>query len=180
MTREQLFDVVRQIILTVTGIPECILADPNAPSPNGVYASVEPMLSLRQRGQANIYRTDSDPVSSPIGPVNNSIVDVRTQVIANCSINFYRGDARYNAGKLFQCNKRPDISMLLFKNGIGWNGTDQINDLTALQSEQYEQRSQITLRLMYELSDSVEINAIYSAQIIASNTDSDELSNVII
>lgn len=180
MDREQLFDVIRQIILTVTGVPECILADPNAPSPKGVYASVEPMLSVRQRGQANIHRSDTAPVTSPIGPVNNSIVDVRAQVIVNCSVNFYRGDARNNASKLFQCNKRPDISALLFQNGIGWNGTDQINDLTALQSNRKEQRSQVTLRLMYELSDPVEINAIYSVQIITENEDGDELSNITI
>lgn len=180
MTREQLFDVVRQIILTVTGVPECILADPNAPSPRGEYASVEPMLSLNQRGQANTIRKDTAPVSSPIGPVNNVDVDTRAQVIANCSVNFYRGDARYRAGRLFQCNKRPDISTLLFKNKIGWNGTDQVNDLTALQSKRHEQRSQITLRLMYELTDPVEINAIYSAQIIVENEKGDELLNVVV
>lgn len=180
MNRDQLFDVVREIILTVTGIPECILADPNAPSPDGVYASVEPMLSLRQRGQANVYRADSAPVSSPIGSVNNLIVDARAQVIANCSINFYRGDPRYNASKLLQCNKRSDISTLLFQNKIGWGGTDQINDLTVLQSNQYEQRAQVTIRLMYELSDPVEINAIYSAQIVVENENGDELSNVTI
>lgn len=178
MTREQLFDILRPIIMTVTGVPECILADPNAPSPQGEYASVEPLLSIRQRGQANIIRTDTAPVTSPIGPVNNSNVDVRAQVIANCSINFYRGDARYRASRLLQANKRPDISVILFQNKIGWNGAEPINDLTALQSNQREQRAQITIRLMYEIIDPVIINAIYSAQLIVENEKGDELLNV--
>lgn len=180
MTRENLFDIVRQIIMTVTGVPECILADPNAPSPSGEYASVEPMLSLGQRGQANTYRENTSPVTSPIGDVNNVSVDTRAQVMARCSVNFYRGDARYRASRLMQCNKRPDISALLFKNKLGWNGVEPVNDLTALQSNQYEQRSQITLKLMYELLDPVEINAIYSAQIIVENEKGEEILNTVV
>lgn len=180
MTREQLFDILRPIIISVTGVPECILADPNAPSPSGEYASVEPLLSIRQRGQANIIRTDTALVPSPIGPVNDSNVDVRAQVIANCSINFYRGDARYRASRLLQANKRPDISVILFQNKIGWNGAEPINDLTALQSNQHEQRAEITIRLMYEIIDPVIINAIYSAQIIVENEKGDELLNVVV
>lgn len=180
MTREELFDILRPIIITVTGVPECILADPNAPSPNGEYASVEPSQSIRQRGQANIIRTDTAPVSSPIGLVNNLNVDVRAQIIANCSINFYRGDARGRASRLFQANKRPDISVILFQNNLGWNGTEAINDLTALQSNRQEQRAQITIRLMYETTDPVVINAIYSAQIIVENENGDELSNTLV
>ena len=180
MTREQLFDILRPIILTVTGVPECILADPNAPSPRGEYASVEPLLSIRQRGQANMIRTDTAPVSSPIGPVNDSNVDVRAQVIANCSINFYRGDPRYRASRLLQANKRPDISAILFQNKIGWNGAEPINDLSALQSHRREQRAQITIRLMYEITDPVIINTIYSAQLIVENEKGDELLNVVV
>ena len=158
MNREQLFDILRPIIITVTGVPECILADPNAPAPGGEYASVEPLLSIRQRGQANIIRTNTAPVSSPIGPVNDLNVDVRAQIIANCSINFYRGDARFRASRLLQAN----------------------NDLTAIQSNRQEQRSQITIRLMYETTDPVIINAIYSAQIIVQNEKGQILSDTVV
>lgn len=155
MTRDEVFDVVRPIILSVTGTPEVILADPNAPSPKGEYASVEPKQSLSQRGQANIYRSTS---TAPLAVD----VDVRAQVIVECSINFYRGNARDRAERLFQANKRPDISASLFKAGLGWNRENAINNLTSLQSNNFEQRAQLSIFLMYETTDPVVINSIES------------------
>ena len=70
-------------------------------------------------------------------------------------------DARFRASKLLQANKRPDISVILFQNDLGWNGAEPINDLTAIQSNRQEQRAQITIRLMYETTDR-EINNLFS------------------
>lgn len=166
MTSEQLFDIIRPIILTVTGVPECIMADPNAPAPSGPYAAVRTQQSLAQRGQVNNYQR-----LIPNGPYTDIEKDARAQVIAQCNVNFYRGEAQYLASKLFQANKRPDVQALLFNNKVGWNRTSAGNNLTALQSNNYEQRAQIDIFLMYEESDPVVINEIASVGLTVLDDD---------
>lgn len=166
MTSEELFDIIRPVILTVTGVPECIMADPNAPAPDGAYASVRTQQGLSQRGQANNYQR-----LIPNGPWTDVEKDARAQVIAQCSVNFYRGDALRFASKLFQANKRPDIQAHLFNNSVGWNRTSAVNNLTALQSDNYEQRAQIDIFLMYEESDPVVINEIASVGLTVLDDD---------
>ncbi|MNP68568.1 hypothetical protein D3C76_1645440 [compost metagenome] len=59
--------------------------------------------------------------------------------------------------------------MMLFKSKIGWNSTDGVNNLTSLQSANFEQRAQITVRLMYEAISLSEINNILSASVALEN-----------
>ena len=167
MTNEQLFAILRPIIMTVTGVPECILADQNAKSPTGEYASIRPRQSITQRGQAHIY---------PVNKVGDLVtVDVRAQVIATATVNFYRGDAMARVERLQECHKRPDISMNLFRAKVRWLGTSAVNNLTALQSVNWEQRSQISIRLGYEVSNINDINNILSASVIVENEDGEVL-----
>lgn len=165
MTNLELFNIMRQIVLNVTGVPEVILANPNAPSPLGEYASIKPKQSIAQRGQANIHRkTSSTPLSQD--------EEVRAQIIAECSINFYRGaSSRDRVERLLQCNKRSDISGLLFTNGLGWNRAGPINDLDFLQSNNWEQRAQISVFVMYETRDEITINSIESSSYIIEYED---------
>lgn len=159
MTNLQLFTILRQIVLTVTDVEECILADQNKPVPRkgtqypkGEYAVIRPQQSISERGQADIVRTAK--------PGALMDIEVRAKIECTAWINFYRGDTQTQAGKLKQCNKRPDISALLLGDNLGWVGTEAVNNLTALQSENYESRSQIAIKLWYETSDPVEINTI--------------------
>lgn len=165
MTNEELFAKLRPIVMLATGVPECILADQKGPAqvpaPAGPYASITPRQSVSERGQANIITKDV--------PGNLVQVDVRAQIMCSVSVNFFRGEALQYAERLKQANKRPDISVMLFKAGIGWNGTDAVNNLTSLQSANWEQRAQITLRLMYETSSLPEVNNILSATVIMQN-----------
>jgi hypothetical protein len=170
MTNEQLFAILRPIIMTVTGVPECILADQNAKSPTGEYASIRPRQSIDQRGQAHLI-----PVNTPGNLVT---VDVRAQVIATASVNFYRGDAMARVERLKECNKRPDVSIDLFKAKVRWLGTSAANNLTALQSVNWEQRAQISIRLGYEVSNINDINNILSASIIVENEDGAVLETI--
>lgn len=162
MTNEELFAKLRPIVLLATGVPECILADQSTPtgskpSPTGAYASITPRQTVSERGQANISMRDV--------PGDKVEYDVRAQILCSCSVNFFRGQALMYAERLKQANKRPDVSALLFKAGIGWNMADAVNNLTALQSANFEQRAQITLRLMYEASSVVEVNNILEASL---------------
>jgi len=152
MTNEELFAILRNVVMTVTGIPECIMADQNVKAPLGPYATIRPRQSIAERGQANIY--DKDIAGDKVH------TNAKAQVVATCSINFYRGDAMRYAEMLKQCNKRPDISMALFRAKIGWLGTDAVNNLTSLQSSNWEQRSNINVRIMYEVDNIAEINNI--------------------
>ena len=170
MTGLDIFSTMRYVIMTVTGIGECILADQNDIAPTIPYATVRPIQSLRERGQANIYTSAA---------ANDQIqYDVRAQIICDVNVNFFRGDAMQYAQALKQCNKRPDISMYLAKHGIGWLGSDAPNNLTALQAGNWEQRAQITCRLLYETSDISLINMIKSVEVITQNEKGNTLSDV--
>lgn len=152
MTNNEIFAALRPHILNVTGVSECILADPNGPSPDGSYASVRPRQSIRERGQANIIMTDG---------TNDTIVyEIRAQIVASCEINFFRGEAMRYAEMLKECHKRPDVCWPLWKLGIGWGGTEPIQNLTALQASNFEERSQITIKLLYESVNTVTVNNI--------------------
>lgn len=172
MTELELFTPLQQIVKLVTDLPDSnvILADQNSKSPTGEYCTIRPSQTVGQRGQANLYNSD----------IAGNLVrtDVRAQIMATCSVNFYRGNALNYARKLHQCNKRPDVSMILWRAGIGWNGTDAINNLTALQAANWEQRAQITLRLMYETSDIATINNILSVGIITESESGDVLDSI--
>ncbi|WP_432783723.1 hypothetical protein QZH45_09700 [Pseudomonas corrugata] len=165
MTNQELFAKLRPIVMLATGVPECILADQIGPgsmgAPQGAYATITPRQSPTRRGQANIVSRDV--------PGDQVEVDVRAQIMCSCSVNFYRGEALMFAERLIEANKRPDISIMLFKAKIGWNGTDAVNNLTSLQSANFEQRAQITIRLMYETSSLPVINNILSATVVLEN-----------
>jgi len=172
-----LYTLVRQIVLTCTGVTTVIQANPNAPSPSGEYCTVFAKGPKRHRGQAIIRKTNTAPVTSPIGNVKEVQHDIRAQVIADVSVNFYRGNANDYAEQLFQSNKRPDIQELLFLNNAGWNGTNAINDLTALQSNSWESRAQITIRITYEQTTLVTTNAIYQLPVKVEDFDNNVIIN---
>lgn len=155
MTDVELFQILRPHIMRVTGVPECILADPNAKAPAGEYASVRPRQGISERGQANIYTSDivGDKVRT----------EVRSQIIAQCEINFYRGQALRRAELLKECHKLPSVAWDLFKHKVGWGGAEPVNNLTALQASNFEQRAQIIIKLWYETSNVDDINNILSA-----------------
>lgn len=177
MTDNELYDLVHSIVATVTGLANdhVIPADDNEESPDNAYASIKIGASRGQRGQANITKSNTGLVSSPIGNVRDVNHDIKAQVTVDVSINFYRGNALENAVNMFQANKRPDISALLFTANVGWRNANPINDLTALQSKEQEERSQITITLMYEQIQSVITNAIYQVDIIAENENGDTI-----
>jgi len=165
MTNEELFKKLRPIVMLATGVPECLLADQSGPgsmpAPKGAYATITPRQYVGERGQANVTTRDA--------PGDQVEFDVRAQIMCSASINFYRGEALMYAERLKQANKRPDISIMLFKSKIGWNSADGVNNLTSLQSANFEQRAQITIRLMYEAISLSEINNILSVEVALEN-----------
>jgi hypothetical protein len=170
MTNEELFALLAPIIMEATGVPEVMLADDKGGSPKGEYASLFPRQTVAERGQANIYRRDK--------PDNKVETEVRAQIIATCSVNFFRGNAHMYAERLKQCNKHPNISMMLKRAKLGWNGADSANDLTTIQSANWEPRAQINIRIMYEAKTFSEINNILSARVIIENEKAQTLQTI--
>ena len=177
MTDDELYDVMHAIIVAVTGFAgsKVIPGDDNEQAPAGAYASIKVGTSRGQRGQANISVVNTAAVLSPIGNVLNTEHDIKPQLTVDVSVNFYRGSALQNAILLFQANKRPDISALLFAADVGWRNTLPINDLTAMQSKEREERAQITITLLYEGSQKVTTNAIYTVPVSIENEDGDTI-----
>lgn len=161
MTNLEIYKIVRELVLVVTGVPTVIKSNPNAPSPDGEYCAISITQPVSQRGQAN---TKTKTIVQP-GGWDGVGFDIRTQLEIDASLNFYRGNAHEYARALPQANKRPDIQELLFKNNVGWNKTSAINNLNALQSENWENRAQIVLTLMFEGSSEVDTNGIYKVGI---------------
>lgn len=171
MTELELFNIIRPIVLLVTGVPECILANPNAESPSGEYAVIEPKSNVTSRGQANIVSKDK------VGPIDIDVT-IKRQLIAQCSVQFYRGAALDYASRLMDCNKRSDVSRMLYQAGVGWNRAGPVNNLKTLQSDNVENRSQISLFLMYEETDETSVNSIERIQIQVQNEDAQVLETI--
>jgi len=167
MTRAELFEKLRPIIELITGYDGAVIpADPNAPAPSGAYCSVEPMQSVRTIGQivvdANGQNRDVD-------------TEVRSQKVATVSINFYRGDAQSAANTLDRCNFRPDVSMALFRENIGWLGMGPVQNLNSLVSGNVESRAQTTVQISYQHVQQSTVNAIESVGLEVQNEDGETI-----
>lgn len=166
MTNEEIFSIIRPIILLVTGVPECILANPNGDAPRGAYCSVQPTQNIQEYAQGKIVRKCEDDIFTE---------DVRTQVIADCSINFYRTGALDFPKKLIRADRRSDVKSMLLKANLGWFRTSDVRNLTALQSARQEPRSQISIFLAYETSNPFEINYIERVRFSVENQEKSTL-----
>jgi len=169
MTRLELFQILRPIILKVTGVPEVILNTQNvddqaAKAPTGEYCSVEPFQSIEQlgRGTVTVQEVPAED-GSPDFMDREEALSVLTE--ATVSVNFYRGASQDYAHRLRFCDQRSDISDTLFVQGISWKGTSQVNNLTTLNSGRFEPRSQISIR----------VQQIYSAPWIIEDEDGNEV-----
>lgn len=172
MTNLEIYKIVREIILQVTGVPTVIRSNPNAPSPDGEYCAVSVTQPTSQRSEPAVRMSN---IQQPDGWTG-----VRHELVANCetdvSINFYRGNAHEYARKLFGANKLPSVSELLYRKEVRWLKSSAVNNLNALQSENWESRAQISVTMMYKEVSYEDTNAIYKVPIQIQ----DEKGNVIV
>jgi len=159
ITRESLFTSMRTAIKTATGVPTCILADQNKDAPEGEYAAVEPFQLTSGNAQPTITQ-GSDDTQTIVGNVH-----------VQCVVNFYRCNARERAGHLRYADKRSDVIWALYKDGITWQYVGPINNLSALQSSQVEQRSNVTIFLMFKEITLIGLNTILHAPLSVEYAD---------
>lgn len=155
MTRDEVFDAISPVLRLVTGYDDghVILANPNEGAPTGPYLAVSPDVNVNDMGQARtVKRAGAEPFTVDFVTISNHLSEV--------SLQFYRGSANDMAKRVKNCNKRPDVSGMLFQAGVGWLRTGPINNITTLQSGQQEPRAQLSLFLMHQFEDVVTINTI--------------------
>lgn len=162
MTDTELYLVLRQIALKATGVSMVILADTNQDAPTTDYCAIRPRAAVSERGQANIT-TFYDEAAQTI------TTSVRQQLIVSADFDFYRGDAPAAAAKMKQANKLPSVSSILMVNNIGWGDTSSVMNLTAIQSNNMEQRAQITVRLFLEETLTDTVNTIEKVTVTTQN-----------
>ena len=164
------FKALRQIVLKLTGVNECYLADQNTPAQSGTYATIRVAQSIRPASKGGVFRSyDKEK--------RTVTEQIKSPVIYSATVNFYRGDAQRNASQLINCSRLSSIHEILLRNGLGWVDTDPVQNLTALQSNEQEQRAVITIRLVGTQIISETVNTI---EAIPSITGEDERTNVLV
>lgn len=176
MTNNELYLIIKPIVKTITGLTAVILADQNESAPLGEYCAIRPKHSIPQRGQANIIK------SSTVG-TDSVTWDVRPQMACEVLLEFFRGEAVSYAEMIPQANKRPDISLALLQASpqqIGWQRTSNPINLTALQSDNWEQRAQISIYVLYQLigPTPTPINSIERASAVVEDFDSGAIQSI--
>ena len=173
MTREELFATMRSIVLAVTDVDECILDDQNAIAPTGEYCTIEPFSAITHVGRGAVSQSE---VVAGDDPNFNDIEETLTTLLeARVDINFFRGDARLHAQKLMFSDQRSDIYNTLYTDGVFWMRTDAVNNLTALNSAQYEPRAQISVYVRFEQDQTATVQQVYVAPIEMENEGGDVL-----
>lgn len=167
MTNEELFKIIRPIIMRVTGVSACILGDPNAPAPLGSYCAVRPHSHTAQRGQANVTMTD--------GNDRNIVTSVKAQLKTTLAIDFYRSKAVEYATRLLQFNRLPSVSEEAMRNKIGILGTSSVSNLTKLVSANQEERAHIEVYIWHEGLIADTVNSIEIVEFVLSDDKNREL-----
>lgn len=150
-----IFSAIREVILTVSGVDEVIEANPNAHSPKGTYATVMIAQSARPTSMGTVSQ-------KIINDGRDMTVTNKYPVVWECTVNFYRGDAFGNASKLLRMQYLPVIADYFLERGIGLVDCSNLNNLTALQSSNFEQRAVITISLVTWEEISQDVGVILS------------------
>lgn len=135
------YKALRQIVMNLTDVEECYLADQNTPVQGGNYATIRIAESIRPTAKSGVIRSYNKK--------DRTITEqLRFPVVYSATVNFYRGDAMRNASRLINCSLLSSVHDILLRNGLGWVDTDPVQNLTALQSNRQEQRAVIVVRLV--------------------------------
>jgi hypothetical protein len=139
----KIFDALYDVITEIGGAGECIMADQNAPAPEGSYASVF-FKSFEAIG-APAPRTITNE-DGTFSVAYNQLYGVTVMV------DFWRDDALFKASNLLglQYNGFSEsVVKGLREAGICILGVSNVTNLSALQSAQMEPRAQVEISMTY-------------------------------
>lgn len=158
MTNVELFKIFRPLLMRVTGVPEMILADPNASAPKGTYAAVRIDDSIVQYGQSIQRQVVTDRQSI--------VTEIERQFRKTIVVDFYREGSVGFATKIAEFQKLPSVMDVLQRNNIGVHHVSNVNNLTTLFAAMMEERANVTIEIWYTSKITDEINTIEHANII--------------
>lgn len=161
MTDAELFQLLRPLVMTVTGCPQIILAAQNSQAPKGEYGSIQIRYQNDERGHGIIHSRNV--------PGDQIEFNVKPQRIMTCVAEFYRGNAKLYAERMQAMQRRDDVIWPLYKSGISLVDVRAVSDLTALQSSNWEQRARVEFVLWLQGESKYIENQIKGAYIIADN-----------
>lgn len=168
MTNREVYKAVRAIVMKVTGLSRVYLADQPEMAPSGDYATIRVAQGYQPTAVGGTKTT-----------YNKADRSVTTEVFCpvryDVHVNFYRGTAMDYAQSLVNCSRLPSVHETLLRNKLGWGGTDPVQNLTALQSAQQEERAVIVIHLIGEKRLTETVNSIEATSI----TVEDEKTNVL-
>lgn len=168
MTNYEIYTVMRQIVMKVTGLKQVYLADQAVQAPSGTYATIRVAQGVQPMALGTVRRTydkEKQTVTETVScPVRYDI-----------PVNFYRDGAMDYAPMLINCSRLSGVHALLLSKRLGWAGSDPVQNLTALQSSEQEERAVIVVHLVGEKKVSQTVNSIEAARIIVE----DEKTNVL-
>ena len=168
MTNYDIYTVMRQIVMKVTGLKQIYLADQAVQAPSGTYATIRVAQGVQPMALGTVRRTydkEKQTVTETVScPVRYDI-----------PVNFYRAGAMDYAPMLINCSRLSGVHALLLSKRLGWAGSDPVQNLTALQSSEQEERAVIVVHLVGEKKVSEIVNTIEAARIIVE----DEKTNVL-
>lgn len=168
MTNYDIYTVMRQIVMKVTGLKQVYLADQAVQAPSGTYATIRVAQGVQPMALGTVRRTydkEKQTVTETVScPVRYDI-----------PVNFYRAGAMDYAPMLINCSRLSGVHALLLSKRLGWAGSDPVQNLTALQSSEQEERAVIVVHLVGEKKVSQTVNSIEAARIIVE----DEKTNVL-
>lgn len=170
MTNLELYKLLHPAVMAASGVPMIIPGADNQDAPAGPYASIHVRTDIRERGMAFKDRrllTDNETFEDTI----------RSQQEVTCTVEFYRDGAKEYAANMLQMDKRDDIVWVLYKAGLNIMRTGPVLDLTALQSNQYEERARVDIYLRMQVARKYEINRIMQVSVTVENEDGDELQS---
>lgn len=168
MTNREVYKAVRAIVMKVTGLSQVYLADQPEMAPSGDYATIRVAQAYQPTaigGTKTTYNKEDRSVTTEV------FCPVRYDV----HVNFYRGTAMDYAQSLVNCSRLPSVHETLLRNKLAWGGTDPVQNLTALQSAQQEERAVIVIHLIGEKRLTETVNSIEATSI----TVEDEKTNVL-
>ena len=170
MTSNEIYKLLRPAVMTASGVPVVIMAAQNAPSPSGSYASIHVRTDTKERGMAFKDRkllADQETFEHTI----------RSQQEITCTVEFYRDGAKDYAANLLQLDKRDDVYWSLFRAGLNIMSTGPVLDLTALQSNNFEERARVDIYLRMQGNRKYKINRIMEVTGIAQHESGDDLQS---
>lgn len=173
MTDIELYKLLRPAVVAASGVPFAIPAADNRPAPNGPYASIHTRTGIRERGMAFKRKR-----LLPDGETFEHTI--RSQQEVTCTVEFYRAGAKEYAANLLQMDKRDDVYWDLFAKGLCIMETGPVMDLTALQSDNYEERARVEIYLRMEVSRKYNVNRIMEVGVAVQKEDGNQVQSAVV